>query len=114
MSEILTKHPESVFEVLESQGATCGSGVKPVTLTSCPPENLCILDGGELCVFRSDELGKMTQLAPRDVCTTASAEGHVVIEPPAPHEVSPGGAHVLGGAALAVVVVAGIWMAGRR
>jgi hypothetical protein len=49
MPEILTKHPEMVLQVLNSQGAQCGTGAAPKILTRCPPEKFCKLSGGELC-----------------------------------------------------------------
>lgn len=68
MPEILTKHPEIVLQVLKSQGAQCGTGAAPKILTRCPPEKFCKLSGGELCVFGPEELSKMTQLVPAEVC----------------------------------------------
>jgi hypothetical protein len=71
MPEILTKHPGVVMKVLKSEGAQCGTGAQPKILTKCPPDKFCTLAGGELCVFGPDELGKMTQLAPTDVCKSS-------------------------------------------
>ncbi|MDB4956673.1 MAG: hypothetical protein JWO36_4242 [Myxococcales bacterium] len=85
MPEILTKHPDIVIKVLESQGAQCGTGAKPKILTKCPPDKFCTLAGGELCVFGSRELGQMTQLTPTDVCKSSVAPiSGLEVVPPAP------------------------------
>lgn len=68
MPELLTAHPEVTLEVLKEQGARCGIGVRPTILKSCPPEKLCALHGGEVCVFGPTELGLMTQLTYDQVC----------------------------------------------
>lgn len=68
MPEILTKHPDVVFQVLESQGARCGDGIKPKILTRCPTEKFCTLSGGEFCVFGAQEIDRMTQLSRAEVC----------------------------------------------
>ena len=91
MPEILTRHPDIVLKVLKSQGAECGTGAKQKILTKCPPEKFCALAGGELCIFGSSELGKMTQLAPTDVCKTAatSSEGVMLVDPLAARDIAP-------------------------
>jgi hypothetical protein len=66
--ELLTKHPDVALQVLRSQGATCGQGAEAKILTRCPPERLCLLAGGELCVYGHDELAKMTQLTRAEIC----------------------------------------------
>lgn len=68
MPELLTKDPDVVLELLKSQGAQCGVGIMPRTLTSCPQEKFCMLQDGELCVYGAQELGLMTQLTREDVC----------------------------------------------
>lgn len=88
MPEILTKHPEIVMKVLKSEGAKCGTGAKPKILTKCPSDKFCTLAGGELCIYGSGELGKMTQLAPADLCKSSVApmSSHDVVPavPPSP------------------------------
>lgn len=73
MPEIISKHPEIVIKVLESQGAKCGDGIKPKILTKCAPEKFCKLDGGELCVFGQNEVAKTTQLDKSELCATRSS-----------------------------------------
>jgi hypothetical protein len=68
MPELLTKDPAAALEVLRSEGATCGVGITPKVLTSCPQDRLCVFRGGELCVYGARELGLMTELSRQDVC----------------------------------------------
>jgi len=78
MPEVLTKHPDVVLEVLKAEGAQCGVGLRPKILKDCPQDKLCVLKGGELCVYGPTELGLMTQLTREEVCgavPTPRAEG---------------------------------------
>ena len=68
MPEVLTKHPDVVLEVLKAEGAQCGVGIRPKILKDCPQDKLCVLKGGELCVYGPTELGLMTQLTREEVC----------------------------------------------
>ncbi len=67
MPEILTKFPESALYVLKSAGAKCGVGIKPEILTQCPIDHFCALPHGEICVYRVDEISKLTQISPVDL-----------------------------------------------
>ena len=66
--ELLVKDPAVVLDVLRSQGAQCGVASTPRDFPSCPQDRLCVLQGGELCVYGASELGLMTELAREDVC----------------------------------------------
>jgi len=77
MPELLTKHPDVALQVLKSQGAQCGAGIKPKILTSCPQEKFCTLQGGELCIYGPQELGLMSQLTRAEVCGHASPKAAV-------------------------------------
>lgn len=78
MPELLTKHPSTVLEVLESGGARCGDDLPQKILKNCPREAFCALPGGELCVYGVDEIDAMTQIDSTDlaplVCTQSPAQ----------------------------------------
>src|SRR5688500_17097990 len=112
MPELLTKHPDTVIKVLKSEGAQCGTGAKPKILTKCPPDKFCTLAGGELCVYGSNELGQMTQLAPTDLCKSsgrASSSLELV-----PSDVpSPETSHVVIGAMPIAIAIVAVGVVGR-
>ena len=105
MPEILTKHPDIVMKVLKSQGAQCGTGAKPKILTKCPAENFCTLTGGELCVYGTSDVGKMTQLSLQDLCRTSSAPVSTHEEMPALPPASHPPQEVVAGIPIAVALV---------
>ncbi|WAS97401.1 hypothetical protein [Nannocystis punicea] len=67
MPEILTRHPNTVIQVLESAGAKCGEGAPQKILTTCPAESFCALPGGETCVYDVADVGEMTQISAADL-----------------------------------------------
>lgn len=77
MPEVLTRHPETVKQVLASGGARCGEGAPQKILTACPPASFCALPGGETCVYDVADVGQMTQISTADlapfVCAQSSA-----------------------------------------
>lgn len=111
MPELLTKHPDIVIKVLKSEGAQCGTGAAPKILTKCPPEKFCTLAGGELCVYGSNDLGRMTQLSSADLCRSSpdSRSSLEVVPPTAPSSPSE---HVLVGAMPVAIVLVGVGLAG--
>lgn len=74
MPEVLTRHPDTVLEVLKSAGARCGVGAPQTILTKCPRDSFCALPGGETCVYDIADVGEMTQISAADlepyVCAT--------------------------------------------
>ncbi|MBZ5710546.1 hypothetical protein [Nannocystis pusilla] len=75
MPEVLTRHPDTVIQVLRSGGAACGEGAPQKILTTCPRDSFCALPGGETCVYDIADVGEMTQISPADlepyVCSQA-------------------------------------------
>ncbi|PCC67714.1 hypothetical protein SAMN02745121_02351 [Nannocystis exedens] len=67
MPEVLTRHPETVLQVLRSAGAKCGEGAPQKILTQCPAESFCALPGGETCVYDVADVGRMTQISAADL-----------------------------------------------
>jgi hypothetical protein len=66
MPEQLTKHPEATLQILQSGGAQCGTGAPPQTLKDCPPQRLCTLPGGEICVYGLPQAARMTEISATD------------------------------------------------
>lgn len=89
-----------------SEGARCGTGTKPEILTKCPTDKFCTLAGGEFCIYGSDELAKMTQLAPSDLCKSAdAATGRELVPIPVGAQRATEG-HALAGAAPIAIAIA--------
>ena len=101
--ELLTKNPAEVLELLRSQGAQCGVGIRPEVLTGCPQDRFCKLQDGELCVYGAGELGLMTELTREDVC------GPVPVPSAATAHAGPAV-----GLGLAIAAVLGLAFAGDR
>ena len=55
MADVITSDPMAAMQVLRSAGAVCASGAMPLRLQSCPPQQLCSLQGLELCVRAAAE-----------------------------------------------------------
>lgn len=65
MPEVITRYPDVAKTVLESGQGVCGDqDLKPRILTECPPEGFCRFPGGEVCVYRPDQVAAMTQMSP--------------------------------------------------
>lgn len=60
MPELLTRYPDTVMELLEGMGATCGKG-KAEILTKCPRSNFCQVPNGEFCVLGLKDSNRLTQ-----------------------------------------------------
>lgn len=73
MPEVLSRYPEVVIEVLRGSGARCGPGQEQTILKACPPERFCSMPTGETCVYGLDEIGKMTQVSPKDLADRVCA-----------------------------------------
>jgi len=65
--EVLTRHPDTVIQVLKSAGAQCGVGAPQTILTECPRDSFCALPGGETCVYDIADVGQMTQISAADL-----------------------------------------------
>ncbi|MCY1069792.1 hypothetical protein OV090_33940 [Nannocystis sp. RBIL2] len=74
MPEVLTRHPDTVIQVLESAGARCGEGAPPKILKSCPAESFCALPGGETCVYDVADVADMTQVSAADLAPYVCAQ----------------------------------------
>jgi hypothetical protein len=71
MPEILTKHPDTVIQILNESGAKCGMGAPQQILTSCPPSRFCSMPTGEVCIYGLDEIRSMTQITPSEIVRAA-------------------------------------------
>ena len=114
MPEILTEHPDIVIKVLTSQGARCGTGAPQKILTKCSADHFCSLAGGEICVFGPGELGKMTQLAPAEVCTPAAKSPSTGAMLPGDESVRNGQLYAISVPLAVAVVVVGVIGIHRR
>ena len=90
MADITSSDLAAALQTLKSAGATCATGTAPQRLSGCPPQQLCTLQGTELCVQ-----------VPASAASSAS--GAVVGAPPA----------ILSGVGLVLIGVAVGWMLRR-
>ena len=63
MTEVLTRQPQTLLQLLQSAGATCGGPAPPDGPQTCPSASHCTLAGGEICVMGPDAAGAPKPLA---------------------------------------------------
>ena len=84
MPELITKHPDTVLQVLQSAPQVqCGANAgPPQILTQCPSNQFCRLPQGEVCVYGLNQINNMTQITPEELCYWQSLQSQSSINPP--------------------------------
>ncbi|MFY0541463.1 hypothetical protein [Nannocystis pusilla] len=73
MPEVLTRHPDTVIQVLESAGARCGEE-RPEDLEDLPRRVVLRPAGGETCVYDVADVADMTQVSAADLAPYVCAQ----------------------------------------
>lgn len=78
MTDVLTRQPQTLLQLLQGAGAQCGVPAPPDGLKTCPADRHCTLAGGNVCVLGLDDSGPSNALTSPGVAL-ASGLGLVLI-----------------------------------